>query len=135
MDCNVKPLKTMRWEEGGTKFSDLLQALVLPQALAKVRLYPKCVGGMSACGRDDVAEEFASSWCFPSCVHEITRVVRTVDTSNGKLSVDLIAKVDGKDGQVAGADQANAHETSRVLRTGTKCIYKCRCRCRCKCKR
>lgn len=32
------------------------------------------------------------------CVHEVSRVARTVDTRNGKLSVDLVANVDGKDG-------------------------------------
>ena len=36
------------------------------------------------------------------CVHKISRVVRNVYTINGKLSVDLIANVDGKDGKVPG---------------------------------
>ena len=78
------------------------RASVRASASACKRPACKKVGGMSACRRHDAADEFASSWCFPSCVHEITRVVRTVDTSNGKLSVDLVAKVDGKDGQVTG---------------------------------
>ena len=118
LECIERLPKTMRWEEGGTNNSDLLQAFVLPQALAKVRLLPKCdVGGMSACKRFDVAEEFASGWYSQSFIHKNSRVERTIHTTNGKLIVDLIAKVNGKGGQAASARQVCVHEFSRVMRT------------------
>ena len=50
-------------------------------------------------------------------VHKISRVVRTVDTSNGKLAINLIPKVNGTHGQVDGACQVCEHEISRVTRT------------------
>ena len=42
--------------------------------------------------------------------------MRAIDTTNGHLTVDLITKVEGDDGQVAGALQDRVHKISRVVR-------------------
>ena len=95
----------------GQKISDLLQAFELPQALAtsckrssfrkrlqkasmqECRAECPFVGGMMSPRNLPVAG------ALQVLVHETSRVVRAGVTSNGKLSVDLIAKVDGKDGK------------------------------------
>ena len=48
--------------------------------------------------------------------HKNSRVVRTVNTTKGQLTGDLIAKVECADWQVAGALQDHVHEISRVVR-------------------
>ena len=64
---------------------------------------------MSACRRHDAADE-------PSSCTRDSRVVRRVDTTKGQLTVDLSAKVECTDWQVAGALQIHVHEISRVVR-------------------
>ena len=44
------------------------------------------------------------------------RVVRAVDAATGHLTIDLITKIEGNDGQVALALQVRVHKNSRVVR-------------------
>ena len=55
-----------------------------------------------------------NSWCSPSCLREVSCVVRAVDTIDGQLFIDLISKVEGEDGLRASIHQTFHWSTNSV---------------------